>query len=74
MTEIFSPEALQNELKKLEDNKTLETGIGVVVKDSDVGVTGSIQKDVGKNWTFLAEGSWMRKAGKSFVAMFTKKV
>jgi hypothetical protein len=76
----FSKEATQAQLDKLKDIPEREAQAGIVVKPSgsgiDVGVTGSISEDIGKpgGWFFLAEGSWMRKAGGSIAAMLRRKV
>ena len=77
---VFSKEATQAQLDKLKDLPEREAQAGVVVKPGasglDVGVTGSISEDIGKpgGWFFLAEGSWLRKAGGSFAAMLRRKV
>lgn len=79
MPDIFSPQATQAQLDKLKDLPDNDAQAGIVVKPSsgglDVGVQGSISEDIGKpgGWVFIAEGSWMRKAGASFAAMFRRK-
>ena len=79
MPDIFSPNATQAQLDKLKDLKDDEAEIGAVVKPGmnglDVGAKGSISQDIGKpgGWGFLAEGSWMKKAGGSVAAMLRRK-
>jgi hypothetical protein len=79
----LSPECRRTaeaQLDKLKDLPDGESQAGIVVKPGaggiDVGVTGSISEDIGKpgGWFFLAEGSWMRKAGGSIAAMLRRKV
>lgn len=65
MPDIFTPEALDAQLKKLPDLPANEGGVGVVATKNDIGVKGQVNVDVGKpgGWFVLAEGSWMRRAG-----------
>ena len=67
--------AHQTELETLKDLPDNDAQIGVVVKPGDIGVSGSISEDIGKpgGWGFLAEGSWMHKAGGSVKAMLRRK-
>jgi hypothetical protein len=63
---IFSPGATQAQIDKLSDLPQEEGGIGATVTSKgDVGVVGTINRDIGKpgGWFVLGQGSWMRKAG-----------
>jgi hypothetical protein len=37
--------------------------VNINVDNGDVGVQGSVSKDIGKNGFFRADGSWYRRAG-----------
>lgn len=71
MSELFSQEKLAEQLKKLPEN---EANIGVVTEGKDIGITGSVSKDIGKpgGWWFGAEGTWV-KAKSRIAAMFSWK-
>jgi hypothetical protein len=75
----FSKEATQAQLDKLKDIPDDAAEVGAVVTPGmnglDVGVKGSISQDLGKpgGWAFIAEGSWMKKAGGSVAAMLRRK-
>lgn len=63
---IFSPDATQAQIDKLSHLPEEEGGIGVTATSKgDVGIVGSVHKDIGKpgGWFAIGEGSWMRKAG-----------
>jgi hypothetical protein len=69
MSDIFSPantaKAVHDAIEK-PDLPAEEVGIGFKATTSgDIGIQGHANKDVGKpgGWFFLAEGSWMRRAG-----------
>lgn len=72
---VFGDNVIKRYLDDLEDLPLEHADVGVVVKDGDVGITGSVNKDIGKpgGWKFAAEGSWMHKAGKSVKALLTWK-
>ena len=67
----FSSDKLSDQLKKLPDN---EANVGVVVEGKDIGITGSVSKDVGKpgGWWFGAEGTWTKTKAK-LAALLTWK-
>ena len=69
----FSDNAIKRSLEKLEDVPREEANIGVVVEGSDVGITGSVSKDIGKagGWEVAAEGTWMRRTGAKLAALFS---
>jgi hypothetical protein len=63
VSEIFTKDALDAQLRKLPDLPAEQGGIGVVAKDGDVGVEGAVNKQLGKGWFVEGEGSWMKRAG-----------
>lgn len=67
MSELFSPEQLRTELKKLPELPAEQAGVGVVATSDDIGIRGEVNKDIGKpgGWFVMAEGSWMKRAGGS---------
>lgn len=71
----FSTNSIKQSLEKLEDIPKEEANVGVVVQGNDVGVTGSVSKDLGNpgGWEVAAEGTWMRWAGAKFAALFKWK-
>lgn len=71
MSNPFSSEILAEQLKKLPSN---EANVGVVKEGKEVGVTGSVSKDIGKpgGWWFGAEGTWTKTKSK-IAALFTWK-
>lgn len=69
MTDIFSPDALKEELDKLPKN---EVRAGVEASNGDVGAGAEISKDFGKA-SIEAEASWMVKAGYRVAAFFGYK-
>ena len=73
---IFSPASTQAQIEKLSNLPAEEGGIGVTATTSgDVGIVGSVHKDIGKpgGWFALGEGSWMRKAGGRFTGLLKWK-
>jgi hypothetical protein len=72
---IFSDNSIKRDLEKLEDVPKEEANIGVVVEGGDVGVTGSVSKDLGKpgGWDVAAEGTWMRRTGAKLAALLRWK-
>jgi hypothetical protein len=66
--DIFSRDALDEQLRKLPDLPSEQGGIGVVAQNGDVGVEASVNKQLGNGWFVEGEGSWMRRAGYSVAA------
>lgn len=68
---LFDENSIKRNLDKLEKVPENEANIGVVVQDGDVGVTGSVSKDIGKpgGWDVSAEGTWMRRTGAKLAAL-----
>jgi hypothetical protein len=54
----FSPEALRKSIEQLPPE---QGGIGVVVKPGDIGVQGSVSKEIGKGWSVTGAGQWMKE-------------
>lgn len=67
----FSDKNIRDSFKKLENLEENKAEIGIVVEDSDIGIAGSISKDIGKpgGWEVGAEGSWMRRTGAKLAAL-----
>lgn len=72
---LFSDDAIKASLDKLDDVPKEEASIGVVVQCNDIGVTGSVSKDIGKpgGWDVAAEGTWMRRTGAKIAALLRWK-
>lgn len=62
MSDIFSPEATQKQLDALRELPKEQAKLGVVVDGNDIGVEGSVSKDVGKpgGWFVAAQGTLSR--------------
>lgn len=69
--DLFGDNAIKRYLDKLEDVPDEGAEVGVVVEGTDVGIKGSVSKDLGKagGWDVAAEGSWMRRQGAKLAAM-----
>ncbi len=48
MSELFSPEALDAQLKQLPELPAEQGGVGVVATKDDFGIKGQVNKDIGK--------------------------
>lgn len=70
MSDIFSPEALEKELKKVPAE---EFKVGAAAKDGDVGVAAEGSKSLGKGWSVSGAFQWMKDAGWSTWAGFSWK-
>ncbi len=59
---IFSQEKLR---KTIQDLPPEQGGVGVVLQNGEVGVTGAVKTDVGKpgGWTLAATGQWIKSEG-----------
>lgn len=62
-----SPFSQENLRKTVQDLPPEQGGIGVAVKPNDIGVTGSVNKQIGKGWSVSAAGQWWSKT-KDYVA------
>ncbi|HXO85215.1 MAG TPA: hypothetical protein VN803_06795 [Gemmatimonadales bacterium] len=62
---IFDEASTNAQLEKLQQLPAAEQGgVGVVVENGDVGVTGAVSKQLGtRGWFVQGEGSWMRRSG-----------
>lgn len=71
MSDLFTDNKIKESLEKLEDVPKNEAEIGVVVEGKDVGVTGSVSKDIGKpgGWDVAAQGTWMQRTGARLAAL-----
>jgi hypothetical protein len=68
MSELFSPAALDAQLKKLPDLPDEEAHVGVVAKDGDVGVEAEGSHYIGKGWSAAGSFDWMKQKGWAVVA------
>jgi hypothetical protein len=64
---IFSPDNLQRELDNLPKE---EANIGITADKTDIGLSGTVSKSLGKGAYIEGEGSWMKQAGWKVAAWF----
>jgi hypothetical protein len=56
----LSPEALRKSIESLPPE---QGGIGAVADGNDVGIAGSVSKQLPKGWRVQAAGQWMKATG-----------
>jgi hypothetical protein len=71
----FEEGLFEREMAKIKDLPREEANIGIAVEGKDVGVKGSVAKDIGKpgGWELEAQGSWMQRAGAKLAALLSWK-
>lgn len=65
----------QQIMKELDTIQKEHAEVGVITKDGDIGVIGSVSRDIGKpgGWEVAAEGGWMKKTKAWAAAILTWK-
>lgn len=69
---IFSEESTKKAIDDLSELPKEQGGFGVVAKNKDIGIQGSVSTDIGNpgGWSVAATASWMRKQGASAALWF----
>ena len=61
MSKILSPDFTKKHIEALPAN---QGGIGLVADGSDIGVQGSVKKDLTSRWSLAASGEWFKDKGR----------
>jgi hypothetical protein len=68
--DIFGPDALNAQLRKLDEQPDNQAHAGVVARPDDIGAEAAGKIDVGRKGAFVeGEASWFKRAGWSVAAM-----
>lgn len=68
LSDIFSPDALGAQIKKLDTLPAEQAGVGLVAENGDVGIVAAGSKTLGKGWSVRGSLAYMKDAGYSAAA------